>query len=107
MFATGKTALFQEKGPTAVLRGAQRPGFSLLEVLVVTVVLGILAAIVLPRLATQSVDAKKNSCYVNKGKIEVQAQLWYRNKGAWPATNLSDIAADIAYFPEGVPTCPV
>jgi prepilin-type N-terminal cleavage/methylation domain-containing protein len=91
----------------AVAGASSRHGLNLLEMLVVVVIAGIVAAIVLPRLATRALDARKNSCYVNKGKIEVQTQLWYRNKGSWPATNLSDIAADTAYFPEGLPTCPV
>jgi len=51
--------------------------------------------------------AKQNSCYVNKEEIAVQAQLWYRNKGDWPAADLSDIAADADYFPDGLPQCPV
>lgn len=82
-------------------------GFSLLELLVVVVVVGALAALSLPRFLGNSATAKKNTCYTLKGNIEMQAQLWYRNKGTWPAANLSDLGADVAYFPEGIPTCPV
>ena len=52
-------------------------------------------------------ESKRNACYVTKRNIEVQAELWYRNKAAWPATDLGDIAADGAYLPEGQPACPV
>jgi hypothetical protein len=76
-------------------------------VLAVAVLIGILAAVILTRVTANSAASRKNTCYVNKGEIEVQVQLWYRNKNAWPAANLSDIGADTAYFPSGLPTCPV
>jgi general secretion pathway protein G len=84
-----------------------RRGVSLAELLAVAVLIGILAAVALTRLNANSADGRKKTCYVNKGEIEVQVQLWYRNKNAWPATNLSDLGADAAYFPSGLPTCPV
>ena len=79
---------------------------SLIEMLAVIAVLGVVAVIVIPRFATQSDQAKGKACEVQKGNIEIQAQLWFRNKGAWPAADLSDIGADVSYFPEGLPTCP-
>jgi prepilin-type N-terminal cleavage/methylation domain-containing protein len=85
----------------------QRPGFSLLELLAVVTLIGILAVIVVPRFSNQSVNAKRNACTVNKHNIEVQCQLWMRQKNASPRTDLTDIGADRVYFPEGVPLCPV
>ena len=82
-------------------------GLSLLEVLVVAVVLAVVALVILPRFSGYASTTRKNACYTLKGDIEVQAQLWYRNRGIWPAGNLSDIGANPAYFPEGLPTCPV
>ena len=82
-------------------------GFSLLEMVVVITIVGVIAAIVLSRISGNTLDAKKKSCYMNKGMIEVEAQIWYRNKGAWPATDLSDIKVDANYFPSPLPTCPV
>ena len=73
----------------------------------VVVILGIISLVVLPRLWGGSLDSKRNACYVNKADIEVQAELWHRNKGSWPAANLSDMGADEAYFPDGLPSCPV
>lgn len=81
-------------------------GFSLLEILVVITIIGILAGVVLPRLASKSTDSKAATCDVNKGNIEIQAQLWFRNSGTWPAADLSDIGADADYFPDGLPACP-
>ena len=81
--------------------------FSLMELMAALVILGILAAVIVPRLATQQVSAKKSGCYANKGDIELQVKLWKRNKSSYPAANLSDIGADASYFPGGLPVCPV
>jgi prepilin-type N-terminal cleavage/methylation domain-containing protein len=88
-------------------RRAPLPGWTLLELLLVVSVLAILALAALPRFSGYASSAKKNTCYTLKGNLEVQAQLWYRNKGVWPAASLSDLAADPDYLPEGLPACPV
>jgi len=82
-------------------------GFTLLEIAMVAVILGIIAWVVIPRLSGNSFDSKSSACYVNKRDIEVQTELWYRNEGSWPAQDLSDIGADPAYFPDGPRQCPV
>jgi len=79
----------------------------LLEIIGTVTVLGILAMIVIPRFAGSSLQAKRNGCFTNKGNIEIQAQLWYRNKGTWPDANLGNVTADTNYFPDGPVTCPV
>lgn len=84
-----------------------RRAFSFAELLVVVVLMGILAAIVVPKLTKPIAPAKNTSCDVNRRNIEIQAQRWYRTHGTWPAADLSDIGADKDYFPEGLPTCPV
>ena len=85
----------------------QRDGFSLMEMMAVMAVLAVVAAIILPRVTGDSDSAKSAACHSHQGDIEIQAELWLHNTGAWPATNLSDIGADTNYFPEGLPTCPV
>jgi prepilin-type N-terminal cleavage/methylation domain-containing protein len=82
-------------------------GLSLMELLAALTILAILVVIIVPRFGDNAKTAKKRACSVNKGNIEVQSQLWYRTKGAWPATTLSDIGANQTFFPEGLPTCPV
>lgn len=84
-----------------------RGGFSLLELLAVVAVLGLLAAIALVNFRPVSDTAKKRACYVTKEEVNLQVRLWYRDKSVWPATNLSDISANTAFFPTGLPTCPV
>jgi len=84
-----------------------RNAFSLLEILAVVTIIGIVAVVVLGRISSTSLDAKKNACYVHKGNVEVQVQRWHRTKDSWPALNLADIGVVDEYFPDGLPTCPV
>lgn len=88
-------------------RLTSRTAHSLLEIAAVVVIVGILAMIIVPRFGGEAKNAKNNACSVNRGNIEIQCQLWYRNKGNWPNTSLADIGANPAYFPEGLPKCPV
>jgi prepilin-type N-terminal cleavage/methylation domain-containing protein len=85
----------------------QRRGFSLMELLAVVTILGIIAAIVIPRVTSSSDTAKAKVNLHNKATINSAIERWYVEKGSWPATNLTDIAADTTYFPSGLPTNPV
>lgn len=70
-------------------------------------ILGILAALIVGRVATGNDVAKEKTCFHNRAEINITVERWYLHTGAWPANDLSDIAADLEYFPEGMPTCPV
>ena len=88
-------------------RASCRRGVSLLELTMVVILLGIIAWVVLPRIMENSLDAKRNTCYMNVRDIEVQVELWYLNNETWPAVDLGDISTNDAYFPDGIPNCPV
>jgi general secretion pathway protein G len=86
----------------------RRPaGFSLMELLAVVTILGIIAAIIVPRVAVSSDTAKTKVNSHNKATINSAVERWYVEKGTWPANNLSDIGADLNYFPDGVPVNPL
>lgn len=85
----------------------KRGGFTLIEILFVMVVIGILAAIVLPRMLHTTQEAQIAANEANKANINTQVERYYFEEGAWPAADLSDIGADDDYFPDGVPDCPV
>src|SRR6476620_6481640 len=85
----------------------KRTGFSLMELLAVVTILGIIAAILVPRVAVSSDTAKAKVNAHNKATINAAVERWYVEKGAWPAVNLSDIGTDVNCFPDGVPPNPI
>jgi prepilin-type N-terminal cleavage/methylation domain-containing protein len=84
-----------------------RTAFSLLELLAVVTILGIIAALMLPRVIGGTDVAKEKTCAHNRTEINITVERYYLHTNGWPATNLSDIGADPDYFPDGLPTCPV
>ena len=84
-----------------------RNGASLLELLAVVTILGVITAVILPRLGSGAKTSQSASCEVNVGVIEIQAALWRRETGSWPDSSLSDVGASTKHFPEGKPACPV
>ena len=85
----------------------KKGGFSLLELLAVVTILGIIAAIIVPRVTVSGDTAKQRVRDHHKATINAAVERWYIDKNSWPANDLSDIAADVNYFPDGIPTNPV
>ena len=83
-----------------------RTGFTLVELMIVVLILGALAAIAVPRIIGGAAAAKANGCKTNIDLINSQIELYYANNGSWPS-NLDDLTGDTSYFPDGEPTCPV
>lgn len=81
-------------------------GFTLVELLVVVLILGALAAIAIPRISQSAEAAKINACKTNVDLINSQIELYYATAGEWPK-NLNDLAKDSEYFPDGLPECPL
>ncbi|MBT5954420.1 prepilin-type N-terminal cleavage/methylation domain-containing protein [bacterium] len=85
-------------------------GFTLMEMLIVVTIIGILAAIVLPRFVASSGQAKKSAHGAERQTINAQLELFFFNNGSYPVSSGSDLSSwttDIdKYFPDGVPvTC--
>jgi general secretion pathway protein G len=84
----------------------RRFAFSLVELMAVVAVVGIVAALILPRVIQNSDHAKEKTCRHNRAEINITVERYYLHTGNWPANDLSDIGADPEYFPDGVPICP-
>jgi general secretion pathway protein G len=84
-----------------------RSAFSLMELLAVVTILGIIAALIVPRVTAGTDVAKIKTCDHNHTEINITVEQYFLNTGAWPANDLSDIGANTNYFPDGLPTCPV
>lgn len=79
-------------------------GFTLIEVLLVVIILGLLAAIILPRFTTSAATTKSKACKTNIHDINVAWEEQYAEDGTW--TSLTELLNDTSRFPDGVPTCP-
>ncbi|MBX7168046.1 MAG: type II secretion system GspH family protein [Pirellulales bacterium] len=82
----------------------KRSGFSLLELLAVVVILGIIAAVVVPRVTVSSSTAKSKVNVHTAATLNSAIERYYIDNGSWPA-NLAALVP--TYLPGGVPTNPV
>lgn len=85
------------------LHKSRRNAFSLLELLAVVVILGILAAAIVPRVITSTSDAKTSVHEHNMGEINAAVERYYIDNGSFPA-NLAALVPN--YLPDGVPDVP-
>ncbi len=83
-----------------------RKGFTLVELMIVVLILGALAAIAVPRIVGGAAAARARGCETNIDLINSQIELYHANEGAWPDT-LTDVTGNTDYFPDGAPVCPV
>jgi prepilin-type N-terminal cleavage/methylation domain-containing protein len=84
-----------------------RRAFSLMELMAVLAIMGVLAALIVPRVVGHHDSAKRAACFTNQADIELQVKLWRRANGSYPSADLSNIGANTSYFSEGLPSCPV
>ncbi len=62
------------------------PAFTLIELMVVIVILGILAVIVVPRITKRPEEAKVTKAKVEIANLEQALELYYLDNGMYPST---------------------
>ena len=83
-----------------------RKGVTLVELLIVVMILGALAAIALPRISQSAGNARQRACDTNISLINSAIEMYYVDEGSYPTT-LGLVTNSTTYFPDGAPTCPL
>jgi len=71
---------------SARIKLKKRKGFTLIEIMVVVVIIGLLSALVGPRLIGQSDEAKRKTTQTQIAQLEQVLGLYYLDNGAYPTT---------------------
>ena len=71
---------------------SRRGGFTLIEVLIVVVILGILAATVLPQFASSTANAKESALRTDLAQLRSQVSLYkFQHDGAFPTGTATNV----------------
>ena len=84
-----------------------RRGFSLMELLAVVTILGIIAALIVPRITTSSDNAKEQVCQHHQGQLNTLLERYYLQNGSF-ATAISDlegVGQELLF--DTAPVCPI
>jgi type II secretion system protein G len=82
-----------------------RKGLTLIELLIVVIILGALAAIAIPRINASSRTARQNACNTNVDTLNTAIEMYRIDKGDYPGS-FATLTADTNYFsPDDIPAC--
>lgn len=87
------------------MKPEKRRAFTLIELMIVVLILGVLTAIAIPRITGGAFNAGVNACRKNVDLINTQIELYHGHTGLWPV-DVGEVTKDPNYFPDGPPACP-
>ena len=82
-------------------------GFTLIELMVVVLIIGILVAIAIPVFNSAKANAQKKSCFANQRTIDGASNTYTAETGAYPASGNPGVDALVAAdYLKSEPKCP-
>jgi prepilin-type N-terminal cleavage/methylation domain-containing protein len=82
-----------------------KKAFTLVELMIVVLILGVLATVAVPRIVSAVHNSKIKACRTNVNLINRQAEKFFSDKGHWPA-NWNNFKGRPQYFANDPPVCP-
>lgn len=84
-------------------------GFTLIEILIVVLIIGIIAALAIPNLMSARTTAWTQTCKANRSTLEAAAELYAIHGGSIAAGSTSILLRGVSPFPavmNSIPSCP-
>jgi len=85
----------------------RKQGFTLIEIMIVVLIIGMLAAIAVPSFMKARENSRKNACINNLRQIDAAKEQYAMEENLTDGSAIADeLAGVVEYIKGGAPTCP-